>query len=112
YAIGSKTATKPTGAAVDEAAGQGQGDPAWLQVSPTELFLKPGQSVKLHARLFDAQGRFLREETGATWALTGLRGAVAADGTFTVGADGAGGAGTIKATAGALSGESRATVVR
>ena len=30
--------------------------------SPTELVLKPGQTVKLHARLFDAKGRFLREE--------------------------------------------------
>ena len=29
----------------------------------------PGQTVKLHAKLFDAQGRFLREETAATWAL-------------------------------------------
>jgi len=112
YAIGTKTPKAPTGTTVDEPMPQGSGDPAWLQVSPTELFLKPGQSVKLHARLFDAQGRFLREETGATWALAGLKGNVAADGTFTPAADSGGTAGTIKATAGALSGESRATVVR
>ena len=31
----------------------------------------PGQTVKLHARLFDAKGRFLREEKAATWALAG-----------------------------------------
>src|SRR4030095_11408167 len=52
YAIGAKTATRPTGAAVDEAAVKGQGDPAWLQVSPTELVLKPGQAVKLNARAY------------------------------------------------------------
>ena len=33
-----------------------------MQVSPTELVLKPGQAVKLRVRLFDAQGRFLRDE--------------------------------------------------
>ena len=33
-----------------------------LQVSPTELSLEPGQTVKLRARSFDASGRFLREE--------------------------------------------------
>ena len=33
--------------------------------------------MKLHAaQLFDAKGRFLREETGATWSLTGLKGTV------------------------------------
>jgi outer membrane protein assembly factor BamB len=112
YAIGSKTAKPATGTTVDEAAAQGQGDPAWLQVSPTELFLKPGQAVRLHARLFDAQGRFLREDAAATWALAGVKGAVAADGTFTPAADAGGQAGTIKATSGALSGESRATIVR
>ena len=31
-------------------------------MSPTELVLTPGQTVKLRARLFDAQGRFLRED--------------------------------------------------
>jgi hypothetical protein len=38
--------------------------------------LKPGQAVTLHARLFDSKGRFLREATGATWAVTGLKGTV------------------------------------
>jgi hypothetical protein len=89
----------------------GQGEPAHLQVSPTELVLKPGQAVKLHARLFDAQGRFLREEAGATWALQGLKGTIA-DGTFTASSDPVEQAGTIKATAGAISGEARARVVR
>ena len=31
--------------------------PAYLQVTPTELMLTPGQTVKLRARLFDDKGR-------------------------------------------------------
>ena len=68
--------------------------------------------MKLHAKVFDAKGRFLREDTSATWALQGLKGNVAADGSFTVAADPVEQAGTIKATVGALSGEARARVVR
>ena len=68
---------------------KGEGAPAWVQVAPTELVLKPGQRVTLHARLFDEQGRFLREEKGATWSLEGLKGTVV-DGVFTVGIRGGG----------------------
>ncbi|HET7696362.1 MAG TPA: PQQ-binding-like beta-propeller repeat protein [Vicinamibacterales bacterium] len=112
YAIGSKAAKPQTGLAVDEPFAAGQGAPAWLQVSPTELVLKPGQAVKLHVKSFDAQGRLLKEETGATWTLTGLKGTVAADGTFTPDPGTAEQAGVIKATLGALSGDARARVVR
>jgi outer membrane protein assembly factor BamB len=110
YAIGSKTAKAVTGYAVDAAAEKGEGAPALVQVSPTELVLKPGQTVRLHARLFDAKGRFLREEEAATWSLQGLKGTVAA-GTVTVAPDPVEQAGLIKATVGALSGEARARVV-
>ncbi len=112
YAIGPKTATPIKGTAIDEPAVKGEGGPAWVQVSPTELMLKPGQAVRLRARLFDAQGRFLREDAGASWTLAGLKGAVAADGTFTPAADAGGQAGTIKATVGAISGEARASIAR
>ena len=88
----------------------GQGDPAWVQVEPTELVLKPGQTVQLHARLFDAAGRFLREEKSATWSLDRLKGTVA-DGKFAVAADPVGQAGLIKATVGSLTGEARARVI-
>ena len=44
--------------AVDTTPEKGDGPPTMVQVSPTEMVLKPGQSVKLHARLFDAKGRF------------------------------------------------------
>jgi len=110
YAIGPKKAKVLTGFATDEPAPQPEGAPAYLQVAPTELVLKPGQTVSLHARLFDSKGRFLREETAATWSLQGLKGSVA-NSSFTVSADPVEQAGLIKATAGALSGEARARVV-
>jgi outer membrane protein assembly factor BamB len=111
YAIGPKTAKAVTGFAVDAPAEKGDGAPAFVQVTPTELVLKPGQAVKLHARLFDAKGRFLREEPAATWALQGLKGVVV-DGTLTVAAEPNDQGGVIKATAGSLTGEARARVVR
>ena len=89
---------------------KGDGAPAFVQESPTELVLKPGQTVKLRAKLFDAKGRFLREEP-AQWSLQGLKGTVA-DGSFTVAPDPIDQAGTIKATVGGLSGEARARVAR
>jgi len=110
YAIGSKTAKTLSTTAVDEAAQKGEGDPAYLQVAPTELVLRPGQTVTLHARSFDVKGRFLREETAATWSLQGLKGTVA-NGTLSIAADPIEQAGTIKATVGALSGEARARIV-
>jgi outer membrane protein assembly factor BamB len=110
YAIGSKQPKAVTGLAVDEPAPAGQGEPSHLQVTPTELVLEPGQNVRLHARLFDEKGRFLREETAATWALEGLKGTVA-NGTLTVAADPTEQAGIIKATVGALTGQARARIV-
>ena len=62
YAIGSKQRKTLTGWAVDEPAVPGEGAPAYVQVSPTELVLEPGKTVKLTARSFDSRGRFLREE--------------------------------------------------
>ncbi len=112
YAIGSKAATKSTGFTVDEPAPKAEGESAWIRVSPTELVLKPGQAVKLHANAFDKQGRLIGPANGVTWALTNLKGAVAADGTFTPDPGTPEQAGIIKATTGAISGEARARVVR
>ena len=111
YAIGSRQPRPVSGFAVDEPPQTGQGAPAHLQVSPTELVMAPGQTVKLRARLFDAQGRFLREEAAATWALQGLKGTVA-NGAFTVAPEPIEQAGVIRATVGALTGEARARIVR
>jgi outer membrane protein assembly factor BamB len=111
YAIGSKQPRQTTGFAVNQPAQAGQGDAAHLQVSPTELVLEPGQTVKLRARLFDQNGRFLREETSAKWTLDGLEGTVA-DGTFTVSPNRVEQAGLITATVGSLTGQARARIVR
>ncbi len=110
YAIGPRRTTAPIGLAVDEPAVRGEGDAAWLQVTPTELTLAPGQRVALHARLFDRHGRFLREES-ATWTVDGLKGTVTA-GTFAAASDQQDQAGLIKATVGTLSGSARARIVR
>ena len=110
YAIGPKRAKTLSGTTVDEPLPAGEGAPAAVVVSPTELVLAPGQVVTLHARLFDAKGRFLREETAAAWTLQGLKGTVT-DGTFTPAPDTPEQAGIIKATVGAISGDARARVV-
>jgi outer membrane protein assembly factor BamB len=112
YAFGSKTATRTSGFAVDEAVEKGQGDPTWLQVAPTEMVIKPGQAVKLQVKSFDKQGRLIGPATEVAWTLTGLKGTITPDGTFTPAPDVPEQAGSIKATLGSISGEARARVVR
>ncbi len=41
---------------------------AQLQAVPAEVLLRPGQKVKVALRGLDANGNFVREVTGATWA--------------------------------------------
>jgi outer membrane protein assembly factor BamB len=86
------------------------GDPAWLQVRPAEVLVKPGERVRFRARLYDAQGRFVREDDGAAWSLDGLKGEVA-KGELTTAADSGAQGGLVKATAGALSGTARVRVI-
>lgn len=110
YAIGPKaTAAKPW-QRTKEAMEPGQDPPAWVQVSPTELVLKPGDAMQMHVRLYDAAGRFLREEHSAEWSLEGLKGNVT-DGKLTVAPDRLGQAGLIKARVAGLTGEARARVI-
>jgi outer membrane protein assembly factor BamB len=109
YAIGPKKGSTLTGFAVNDVGDAGSGDPAYMQVEPTELVLKPGETVKLHARLFDDKGRFLREAADATWALNGLKGTVIG-GSYTVSNDPMQG-GLITASVGSLKGEARARVI-
>jgi outer membrane protein assembly factor BamB len=110
YAIGPKKTTAEVWKSVKQQMEPGQGDPAWVQVSPTEMVLTPGKTVQLRVRLFDAQGRFLRDETNATWSLQGLQGTVT-NGKFTVSPTTTGQAGLIKATLAGLTGEARARVI-
>lgn len=74
-----------------------------VQVVPTELMLKPGDKVSFRARLFDAQGNFIREETAATWSLDQLKGTVE-NGVFTAANDSITQAGLVKATVGGVTG--------
>ena len=106
YAIGPKRTPAKPFKPVTQAMEPGEGAPAWVQVTPTELVLKPGDTVQFHARLFDTAGRFLREENSATWALQGLKGSVT-DGRLVVAPDAVGQAGLIKATSGGVTGEAR-----
>jgi outer membrane protein assembly factor BamB len=110
YCIGKKPAsgTAPPKAMAPPAAPAGAA-PAHVQVVPTELVLKPGDAVKFRARVFDAAGRFLREEPAPAWSLEGLQGSVGTDGAWT--AAGTGQAGLVKATVGGLSGAARVRVV-
>ena len=74
-----------------------------VQVVPTELILKPGDKVSFRVRLFDAQGNFIREESGATWSLDQLKGTVE-NGQYTAGNDTVAQAGLVKATVGGVTG--------
>jgi outer membrane protein assembly factor BamB len=109
YAIGPREASSLDGWAVDDAIAQGEGAPTHIQVVPTEMVLEPGDTVRLRARLFDGQGRFLRE-ADARWALDGLEGTLGDDGSFTVSNEPQSQAGVIRATVDGLTGESRARV--
>ena len=73
------------------------GAPAHLQVTPTEVIMKPGESLEFHARLFDANGNFIRE-SNAAWAVERLNGAFDEKGKFTAASDSPLQGGTVKAT--------------
>jgi outer membrane protein assembly factor BamB len=107
YCLGKKSAAatpmKP------EPIEKSDGPVAHVQVSPTELILAPGESIELHARAFDARGRFIREEK-ATWSLEQLGGSIAG-GRYTAPADGKPYAGQVKATVGSVSGVARLRVI-
>jgi hypothetical protein len=72
------------------------------------LVLKPGETAKFKARLFDERGRFIREEPNATWLLEGLKGEMRQQ-QFTAG-EGAQ-AGKVKATVGQVSGVAQVRVI-
>jgi len=116
YAIGPRTtptapepASTPPPSPAGTNGGVQTGTPAALLVTPTELILRPGESVDLAVRAFDAQGRSIASPGQATWALDGLKGTLQ-DGKFTADAAGAQ-AGTVKATIGSVAGASRIRVI-
>jgi outer membrane protein assembly factor BamB len=56
------------------------GDAAWVQVVPAEAQIAAGKSRNLTVRLYDAQGRFVKDSPAAFSATTG---SVSSDGTYT-----------------------------
>jgi outer membrane protein assembly factor BamB len=112
YAIGPKTApkagaTKPVPAAANGPAAAGT--PATLLVTPTELLLKPGETIALAVRAFDANANPVPAPAGANWTLENLKGTLQ-DGKFTADKATAAQAGLVKVTAGGLTGASRIRV--
>lgn len=103
YKAPAKTAAKPAAAAA------AAGEPAVAQLVPYEVLLKPGETVRYRLRLYDDRGRFVREEPQPSFALEGLKGALAGA-SFTPAADAGWQAGVVKATAGALTATARVRV--
>jgi outer membrane protein assembly factor BamB len=112
YAIGPKTATASTAkpAPAPEPAPAGAGPATLVQVAPTELILKPGETIALTVRAFDAKGNPVASPGAATWTLENLNGTIA-DGKFTADKAAAAQAGLVKATVGSLSGTARIRVI-
>lgn len=110
YCIGKKTAALPAEAETRDLP-LSHAPVAHVQVVPTELIIKPGESVRFRVRVFDKEGRFLREEQKVTWALDKLPGSVSEQGQFTAGTDSAPQAGLVKATIGEVTGAARVRVV-
>jgi outer membrane protein assembly factor BamB len=112
YAIGPKTASNAAASAPAKpaSAAAGSGPATTALVTPTELMLKPGESIALSVKLFDANGNPVSGGGDATWTLENLKGTVAG-GKFT--ADPAAGAqaGVVKATVGGVNGASRIRVI-
>jgi outer membrane protein assembly factor BamB len=115
YAIGPKGVPPGASNAADSVRSgskpvQGSGPATYALVTPTDVILKPGQSLDLVVKTFDANGNPLGPASDATWGVENLKGTVA-NGKFT--ADPAAGAqaGLVKATTGAISATSRVRVI-
>lgn len=109
YAIGRKSNSPTTQPAPVEGIPNPNRPATHVQVVPTELILKAGDKVNFRVRLFDEQGRFIREEPAATWSLDKLNGTIT-NGQFSVGTEAAPQAGFVKATVGELTGSASVRV--
>jgi len=103
YAIGKKHNALVRQAAPVEGIPNPNRPATHVQVVPTELILKPGDKVNFRVRLFDEQGKFIREEPAATWSLDQLKGTISG-GQFVAGNDVVAQAGLVKATVGGITG--------
>ncbi|HKY27585.1 MAG TPA: PQQ-binding-like beta-propeller repeat protein, partial [Pyrinomonadaceae bacterium] len=103
YAIGKKTNHPSNQPAPVEGLPNPNRPATHVQVVPTELLLRPGDTVQFRVRLFDEQGRFIREEPAAEWSLDQLKGTID-KGKFVAAADGGTHGGLVKATVGGVTG--------
>ena len=84
YCLGNKNAKFTAAAsAMATAVASAAGAPAHLQIVPADVLVKPGEKIKLRARVFDDKGNFLRE-VRAEWSVTNLSGQFSPAGEFTV----------------------------
>lgn len=110
YAIGKKK-TAPLPPVVEKAdAAPADAKVAHVQVVPVDLVMKPGETKSFKVNLFDDKGRLIRSETGATWAVEGVKGNLA-NNQFTPGADSALQGGQLKATVSGVTGIARIRVI-
>jgi outer membrane protein assembly factor BamB len=112
YAIGPKGTPKTSASKPTTPPNGIVGAPATALVTPTELILKPGESVALSIKLFDQNGNTTAafDQGGVTWTLEGLKGTVTG-GKFTPDAAAGAQAGLVKATVGAVTGTARIRVI-
>ena len=112
YAIGPKGAPTTSGSteAVKPTPPAAAGPATTALVTPTELIMKPGESLTLTVRLFDAKGNAVTGGTDAVWSFENLKGTVTG-GTFTADAAAGAQAGMVKATVGGVSATSRIRVI-
>ncbi len=112
FAIGPKgtpkSTSKPNG--TNAAPPPSAGPATVMQVTPTELILKPGESIALHLRLFDANGNPVKSSGTPTWTIEDLKGTVSG-GTFTADAAAGAQAGIVRATVDGVSGAARIRVI-
>jgi outer membrane protein assembly factor BamB len=111
YAIGKGTSAGSTRPAASQAPPAAKpGPPAFLQIVPLEVRLAPRERAQFRARLYDANGTFVRE-TSPAWAVAQVGGSIAADGTLALQGDAKGGVGTVTASADGLTGTAHVRVL-
>jgi hypothetical protein len=110
YCFGTKSSTATETAESNNTSSSEPGPAASMLVAPTELILKPGESVQLEARLFDSHGRPAGTEE-VSWSVEQMGGSVGEDGIFTASSEDVPQAGQVKASFGELTGAARVRVI-
>jgi outer membrane protein assembly factor BamB len=111
YAIGKKAAPVKAVPAHQTAPPPSTGPATFVQILPTEIIAHPGDKIAFRARLYDAHGRFIREERQVTWAAGNFPGSIAADGVWTIPADARPQGGEIKGSVGNITGTARVRII-